>query len=71
MKQEIQYPEFPEGISEGRASSGIGSREIYCFTLWTPCPVGRKGLLPSSQGTSVFLKYRGQEIKLFSVFSII
>ena len=45
--KEMQYPEFPEGISKGRASSGIGpGRYIACGLLapWegrASCPVLR------------------------------
>lgn len=70
--REIQYPECLEGVSEGRANLGTGSRWMRCLTLWTPRPAGREGLLSSSKGTSVPLRYRGRRLDCsVSVFSIV
>lgn len=35
---------------------------MHCLALRTSHPTARKGLLPSSKGTSVFLKYRGRRL---------
>ena len=35
---------------------------MHCLALRTSRPTARKGLLPSSKGTSVFLKYRGRRL---------